>query len=37
MILQNRTITVALTSTQGQTSKKAYKILISQIALKLQS
>ena len=36
MIKQNRTISVALTSTQGQTSKKTIKILISQIALKLQ-
>ena len=34
MILQNRTIRVALTCTQGQTSKKAHKILISLIALK---
>ena len=37
MIIQNRTISVALTCTQGQTSVKADKILISQIALKLQS
>ena len=31
------TISVALTCTQGKTSKKAHKILISQIALKVQS
>ena len=37
MIIQNRTISVALTYIEGQTSKKAYKIIISQIALKLQS
>ena len=37
MIIQNRIISVALTCTQGQTSKKAHKILMSQIALKLQS
>ena len=37
MIIQNRTISVALTYTQGQTSKKARKILILQKALKLQS
>ena len=37
MITRNKTISVALTCTQGQTSKKAHKILISQIALKLQS
>ena len=37
MIIQNRTISVALTYTQKQTIKKAYKILVSQIALKLQS
>ena len=36
MIIQNRTISVALTCKQRQTSKKAHKILISQIALKLQ-
>ena len=36
MVIQNKTISVALTRTQGQTSKKAHKILISQIALKLQ-
>ena len=35
MIVQNRTFSVALTRTQGQTRKKAHKILISQIALKL--
>ena len=34
--LQSRTFSVALTYTQGQTSKKAHKILISQTALKLQ-
>ena len=33
MIIENRTISVALTCTQGQTSKKAHKILVSQIAL----
>ena len=33
--MQNRTISAALTCTQGQRSKKAHKILISQIALKL--
>ena len=37
MIIQNTTISIALTYTQGQTSKKAHKILISQKALKLQS
>ena len=37
MIIQNRTISVAVTYPQGQTSKKAHKILISQTALKLQS
>ena len=37
MIIQNRTISVALTYTQRQTSKKARKILKSQIVLKLQS
>ena len=37
MIIQNRTISVALTCTQWQTSKKAHKILVSQKALKLQS
>ena len=37
MIIQNKTISVAMACTQGQTSKKAYKILISQIALKLES
>ena len=37
MIMQNTTISVALTYTQGQTTEKALKILISQIALKLQS
>ena len=36
MIIENRTISVALIYTQGQTSKKAHKILISQIALKLE-
>ena len=36
IIIQNRTISVALTYTQEQTIKKAHKILISQIALKLQ-
>ena len=36
MIIQNRTISLALVCTQGQTSKKTQKILISQIALKLQ-
>ena len=36
MIIQNTTISVALTYTQGQTRKKAHKILISQTALKLQ-
>ena len=30
MIIQNRTISVALKYPQGQTSKKAHKILISQ-------
>ena len=37
MIIQNRTISVALTCSQGQTRKKLHKILISQTALKLQS
>ena len=37
MIIQDRIISVALICTQEQTSKKAHKILISQIALKLQS
>ena len=37
MITQNRANSVALTCTQGQTSKKADKILISQIAMKLRS
>ena len=36
MVIQNRTISVALTCTQGQANKKAHKILISQIVLKLQ-
>ena len=36
MIIQNKTISVALTCTQEQICKKAHKILISQIALKLQ-
>ena len=36
MMIQNRTINVALTCTQEQRSKKARKILISQIVLKLQ-
>ena len=35
MVVQHRTISVALTRTQWQTSKKAHKILISHIALKL--
>ena len=34
MIIQNRIISVALTYTQVQTSKKAHIILIPQIALK---
>ena len=37
MTIQNRTINVALTCTQGQTGKKAHKTSISQKALKLQS
>ena len=37
IIIQNRTIGVASTCTQGQTRKKAHKSSISQIALKLQS
>ena len=37
MIIQNRILKVALACTQGQTSKKAHKILISQVALTLQS
>ena len=37
MIIQNRTISLALICTQGQTSEKTHKILISLIALKLQS
>ena len=36
MIIQNRTISVALTCTQEQTRKKALKIIISQIGLKLR-
>ena len=36
MMIQNKTISVALTCTQEQTRKKAHEILISQIALKLQ-
>ena len=35
MIIQNRTISVALKCTQAQTSKKALKILVLQLALKV--
>ena len=35
MIIQNRTISVALTCTEGQTSKKTHKILISQNSIEL--
>ena len=37
MVIQNRTISVVLTCTQGKTSKEAHKTLLSQPALKLQS
>ena len=35
MIIQNRTISVTLTYTQEQTSKKAHKILISQNSIEV--